>query len=217
MTNIFGFWFISLPGGCAFFFFAFILFSPVTLPNFFPICPRDCNMCWDPISSKTDHVQTVWVVLIKTSGSLLEARHAKLGAILVQVIVTPPGAILAPVTAVRATEPDVDPRILISTTYHMSHIGFGVNTPVSQVEIGSLSTDDNGDSETVCAWRGSCCHLGIWGCVWLTWLPSWTLFPSTCDGCVHKARCVTSLMASAWISALTATVVSFVAMNVLLL
>lgn len=42
--------------------------------------------------------------------------------------------------------------------------------------------------------------------VWLTRLPSWTPFASTCDGCVHSARCVASLMASAWISALTATV-----------
>lgn len=53
--------------------------------------------------------------------------------------------------------------------------------------------------------------------VWLTWLPSWTLFPSTCDGCVHTTRCVASLMASAWISALTATVISFDATNGLLL
>lgn len=53
--------------------------------------------------------------------------------------------------------------------------------------------------------------------VWLTWLPSWTLFASTCDGCVHSARCVASLMASAWISALTATVISFDARNGLLL
>lgn len=49
--------------------------------------------------------------------------------------------------------------------------------------------------------------------VWLTRLPSWTLFPSTCDGCVHTTRCVVSLMASVWISALTATVISFDATN----
>lgn len=33
--------------------------------------------------------------------------------------------------------------------------------------------------------------------VWLTWLTSWALFPSTCDGCVHTTRCAASLMASA--------------------
>lgn len=98
----------------------------------------------------------------------------------------------------------------------MSHVGFGVNTPVFQVEIGSLSTNDDRDLET--ALHSKKVSLPSWLLrVRLTWLPSWTLFPSTCDGCVHTTRCVASLMASAWVSALTATVISFDATNGLLL
>lgn len=98
----------------------------------------------------------------------------------------------------------------------MSHIGFEGNTPVSQVEIGSLSTNDDRDLETVL--HSQKVLLPSWLLhIWLTWLPSWTLFPSTCDGCVHTTWCGARLMASAWISALTATVISFDATNGLLL
>lgn len=145
----------------------------------------------------------VWVVLIKTRGPL-QARHAKLGAILARVLVTPPGTILALDCCGLEQQ---SPTLTLESPggfgfYHMSGIGCREHAPVSQVEIGSLSISDNGDWEMAHIRRGCCCHLGI-PSVWLAPLPSWILFPSTCD-CIHATRLAESETLSAGTSPPTA-------------
>lgn len=91
--------------------FSFSFSSPLFLLNNFTICLWDCRSHSGPVSGETSLVLTVCVFPIKTRGPPQQARHAALAAILAQVMATPPGAILAPVTVVRPEHPNISTQI----------------------------------------------------------------------------------------------------------